>query len=364
MGNPWDVTTSNAVATASTAVSIPGATTTVPDTLVVNIIANATDIATPRTSDWINTNLTNLIEITDVNGTAGNGGGFGSAVGVKSISGNYGSTSAILSTSSVQAQISLALLSVNTPTPTPGLAPQLIQEIETGWNSNTSPKTTTSFNVQAGDVLVAYSANENSNGTAVLGISGGALTWALQQRVLSSNYSEAAVWTATVDADKAMTASFTNNTGGFFGGNVLVFRNSIGVGSSVKANVSSGVPSVGITTTQDNSAVVVFNSDWNAVDGSSRVWRTNAGAFTEQTYFRDSARYTVYGGYHANVGSIGTYSVGLSAPSGQKYSIAAVEVRGGTIVAKSDLPQLNIQVKRPSLLAILFYYLFLPLMHS
>jgi hypothetical protein len=60
-----------------------------------------------------------------------------------------------------------------------------------------------------------------------------------------------------------------------------------------------------------------------------RSWLTSGvGALTEQTYDFESGRYTVYGGYHPDVGSAGFKTVGLSAPSGQKWATAAVEVTG------------------------------------
>ena len=106
--------------------------------------------------------------------------------------------------------------------------------------------------------------------------------------------------------------------GAFFGGTVLTFRGASGIGASAKANVDLlTAASLNITTTQANIAIVVVNGDRRAVDGTSRAWLTGAGAFTEQTYFHDAGQYTVYGGYHADAGPIGTYTVGLSAPTRQ-----------------------------------------------
>jgi hypothetical protein len=100
--------------------------------------------------------------------------------------------------------------------------------------------------------------------------------------------------------------------------------------------LSSGAPSLSITTTQDNSAIVVANGDWNATDGASRTWRTAGSSATENTYFRDSTRYTAYGAYHADAGTAGGKTVGLSAPGGQKYSIIAVEVKGTAAAAATS----------------------------
>jgi len=109
-GNPWDSTPAGDVAaTAATAVSIPGATTTVANTLVVAIVANATDTTTAQTSGWTNADLSSLIEQADGNTSTGNGGGFGVATGVKAAAGAYSATTATLATSSVQGRMSIAL---------------------------------------------------------------------------------------------------------------------------------------------------------------------------------------------------------------------------------------------------------------
>jgi hypothetical protein len=212
--------------------------------------------------------------------------------------------------------------------------PTFVQEAETVWNT-TTPKSTASFSVLAGDVLIAWGMIENHFPS--LSIAGGSLTWTQQQLVDVVDYCLTSIWTAIVDSDKSMTVTFTRSGGAgseLFGGNVLTFRDSDGIGASNKTNVSSGAPSLSLTTTQANSAIVVANGDWNAGDGSSRTWRTansitpTSGNGLERTYFRDAARCTVYGAYYSDAGTSGAKTIGLSAPSGQKYAIAAVEVLG------------------------------------
>ena len=86
-GNPWNVTAGDVASSASTSVSIPGATTTVANALVVAIVANGTDTTTAQTSSWANGNLTN----------------------VKATAGVIGTTTATLATSSVQGRMCIAL---------------------------------------------------------------------------------------------------------------------------------------------------------------------------------------------------------------------------------------------------------------
>jgi len=108
-GDPWNVTSGDVAASASTSVSIPGDTTTLDNCLVVLAVSNATDTATAQTSGYTNTDLVNLTERTDRNSTQGNGGGFAVITGEKAAAGAYGTTTATLATSSVQGRMSIAL---------------------------------------------------------------------------------------------------------------------------------------------------------------------------------------------------------------------------------------------------------------
>lgn len=208
-----------------------------------------------------------------------------------------------------------------------GGPPSLVLEAEIGWENATN-RTTGSFDVKAGDVLIAYVVTAHDYGAP--GISGGSLTWTQRADSESSDYTDIRVWSAVANSDKTMSVTFTNSVGAIqFGGAVLVFRNSSGVGAApTPARSSSGPPSLNITTTQANSAIVVISGDWTASSGSSRAWRTNAGPIMETTYFYSPGGYTAYAGVHLNAGPAGPYAVGLTTPNTQKFAIAAIEVKG------------------------------------
>jgi hypothetical protein len=205
-------------------------------------------------------------------------------------------------------------------------APAFVLEAETVFNTAITPKTTAAFNVLQGDVLVAYSITDFNGTTVAISNSGVALAWTLQQSVVITNFCWVGLWTHVVTQSRAsVTVSFTATGGGFFGGNVLLIRGSAGVGASSKTN-GTGAPSLNLTTTRTDSLIVVANGDFDAL-ATARTWLTGAGALTEVTY-NSNANMTAYGGYHASAGPIGTYAVGLSAPTPQSYSIVAVEVFG------------------------------------
>jgi hypothetical protein len=110
-GDPWNITAGGVEAVSDTSGSIPGATTTVADTLVVTAIATSLPDAssTAKFSGWTNANLTSLTERTDNSVTAGNGGGLGIATGVKATAGAYGNTAVTLVNAAYKGMMSIAI---------------------------------------------------------------------------------------------------------------------------------------------------------------------------------------------------------------------------------------------------------------
>jgi len=110
-GNPWDVTAGATESTVDTSGAIPGAATTVANTLVVAAIATSLpdSVSTTNFSAWANGDLTSVTEQTDNTGTSGNGGGLGVATGVKATAGTYGSTAVTCATATTKAMLSLAI---------------------------------------------------------------------------------------------------------------------------------------------------------------------------------------------------------------------------------------------------------------
>src|SRR2546422_5734681 len=107
---PWDMTAGDVTASTTTAVSIPGATTTVQDTLVVAIVSNGSDLSAAQVpGSFTNSDLSSVTKRQDNNTTASGGGGFTVATGSKALAGAYGPTSATLGFSSLQGRMSIAL---------------------------------------------------------------------------------------------------------------------------------------------------------------------------------------------------------------------------------------------------------------
>lgn len=203
-----------------------------------------------------------------------------------------------------------------------------------GYDSPTSPKTTPTFDVVNGDLLVVTASCDDGSGSAQLGTpsaSGGSVTWTLQQNVLVGTYSETAVWTGAVGATATgITVSLTSAAYNY-NFDLTVWRDHGGVGNSAKDNLNLGVglyPSLAITCSA-NSALVTAIGDWDASDGATRTWATVTGrAITEDNYQFVAGKHTIYAGYAPDTGAAGSKTVGLVAPSPdrQKASIVAVEI--------------------------------------
>lgn len=100
-GSPINVVNTGVDNATGTAFSIPGATTTVADCLVIAALSTGTDVAsTTKVSGWTNASLAapSITEQVDNWTTNGNGGGIGAAAGGKAAAGAYNATTGTLAT--------------------------------------------------------------------------------------------------------------------------------------------------------------------------------------------------------------------------------------------------------------------------
>lgn len=213
-------------------------------------------------------------------------------------------------------------------------APTFVAEYETASWTTTSASKTASPTTGAGDVFVVAGAvadNDNTINTPT----GNSHTYTLRQAsTTAGDQTYVALWTTTATAGSwTLTCTRAGGSANQWGFTSLRFSGSGGVGNSAVTN-GSGAPSLNITTTQANSSIVVIVSDWVPVNGSSRTWRTvngitpTAGNGFERVYVFSSGQYTTYVAYYPDAGAAGVKTVGLTAPTGQTYSIAAVEILG------------------------------------
>lgn len=223
-------------------------------------------------------------------------------------------------------------------------APTVPTNASSVWNTVTSPKTAT-VSANAGDILWAGGAVADSGTTLNTPTNDGtALTWTASPNSPAAGASNTYVagWTATADTTRTIVVSLTRNApSADFGLAVIVFRSSDGPGAGAKTEGDTTANfTVGLTTTQANSAIPMISADWAPATGS-RTYLVGAGAFTElvgNAAGDVAGQYAVRVGYHADAGAVGAYTIGTSAPTGQDVSLIVTEIKGtaggggGTVV--------------------------------
>lgn len=217
-------------------------------------------------------------------------------------------------------------------------APTFVSQNATDFKS-ALPKTVMNVvAITSGQVIVAVGAKEKIDGALSI-TEDGSSSFNELQFIDLTDYCEVRAWYYTASASETITVTGYVDFYTMFGINALLFSNTNGVGASAKANNSSGSPSVSITTTQNNSAIVVIVGDRNAVSGTQTFTSNGgAGSATSLTGFPgNAANYGVAIAYYPDAGAAGAKTVGMSAPTGQKWAIIAVEVKG-TAGATGSLP--------------------------
>jgi hypothetical protein len=184
--------------------------------------------------------------------------------------------------------------------------------------------------VPAGALLV-LSTTSGSNLSNCSVSSSPSLTWTKRADASASSSGDAEIYTAVFSAGG--TISVTSNWGNQQQASVcyVIINQESTLGGASNTGVSQQFPSVSITTTRSNSILICVTSDWNAVNGSSRVYRNSP---TERLYFTASGIFTGY--HYSQSASIATtYTIGLTAPSMQASSVngggtAVLEIRGSS----------------------------------
>ena len=226
------------------------------------------------------------------------------------------------------------------PAVTPPTRVQAIQPA-VGFGSTASPKSTPTFDVVEGDLLILQAFSENVTDTIGTPTWDGSGTWTLQQSIVITDYCTAYLYTCDVTATATGRTITVARTAGsqMWSFYASQWRDHGGLGATAKASSASGAPALTMPLAA-GSAVVCGNSDWAAADGTTRTWRTVNGApMTEVVYFRSGFNYTMYTGYSVDeIGLLGTpQTLGLTTPAGQKFSIMAAEIRG-TVVSEPTTP--------------------------
>jgi len=191
--------------------------------------------------------------------------------------------------------------------------------------------------VPAGALLVVACQSEADNGSAAV-TSSPSLTWSKRVDAQATHSGNAEIWTAVYSAGGSITitSDFGNDQHSSVCYVITGQESTLGGASAVVTAQST--PSLGITTTRANSIIIGATSDWNAINGSSRIY---TGSPTETAYTFVSTKFTTYN-YYKSAGASGTaYTFGLSAPTGQSSGTVLYEVRGPSDSQAPSAPTLS-----------------------
>lgn len=219
-------------------------------------------------------------------------------------------------------------------------APSVDYAGATVYNSATTPKALAVTDINAGDVVVAIIGMENDGSDSSMTDDGGLAPFTVLYNPGGGGLAGHAkafgkVATGSIATDNL---SFSGAGGLFFGASALRASGTDGIGASTGKSVTvNEAGTVSLTTTQDNSAILVSVVDWNSLDGATRTWATvngttpTAGNGFEIAYFRNTSNYAVYSAFYPDAGTAGAKTVGVTTPGAtMRPAVAAIEVLGST----------------------------------
>lgn len=218
--------------------------------------------------------------------------------------------------------------------------PTPIQRVASVFNTTTSPKTATLTAVSAGDVIVIKAVNANATAAPQFGTPTGltgspTVTSRVSIGTTNSNC-RVAIWTvvATSSQANAVISVAQTGTAADYGIEVVQYPSTCAVGANVWSaqTTATGTPSASASTTVAHSVIEYASTDWAALTGSPTYLTATAGTFTQTVAATVSGQYTYYLGRYADSGTVGSKTIGMSAPTGQTWTLGGVEIvdSGGT----------------------------------
>ena len=203
--------------------------------------------------------------------------------------------------------------------------PVTIQSANT--KTGTAATVHTLTGVPAGALLVLATTSDAFPADCIVS-SSPTLTWTKRSDAGAANSDNAEIWTSVYVAGGPITV--TSNWGDHSQTSIcyVVLNAEPVLAGAFATAVSQTAPSVAITTSRENSIIFGCTADWRTVNGATRTLRDGA---TERLYYRDG-NYTTYH-YTKAATTVGTYTEGVSAPTGQQASTALLEIRSAGVLS-------------------------------
>ena len=193
-------------------------------------------------------------------------------------------------------------------------------------NTSTTSVCTNTVTAPANCLLVVSTTQTNAITVAPNGAitSVPSLTWTKQVKAGLASTGNAEIWTAPFAAGGSITTTATWASGTGQSSSVLyvlVNQNASPIGNFNSSSSVTSSPSVSITTTGANSILICNDCDWNV----------NVGTRTYLDGATEALNYNATGGenYHFyNIKpTIGSYTEGMSSPTGQNYGCCVLEIK-------------------------------------
>lgn len=204
----------------------------------------------------------------------------------------------------------------------------------------------------ANDLIVAFIASDGPNqagGQTFSSVAGAGLTWKLAERS-NSQPGTAEVWEAVAPSPLTnVTVSATRSSGAYAGSIdvvALAGADTSGAGGVGSGSASSGAPSVTVNTTAAGSWVWGVGNDWS--NATARTTGTGQTQFDQFLATGAGDTYWVQSQSQPGNSAGGTATLNDTAPTGDRYDFAGVEIRPAVVdtqapTAPSNLAATNVQ---------------------
>ncbi|WP_426518513.1 Ig-like domain-containing protein [Diaminobutyricibacter sp. McL0618] len=200
-----------------------------------------------------------------------------------------------------------------------------------------------------GEVFVAFVGSDGpaSAGAQTATVSGGGLSWRRVSRA-DAQFGDSEIWTATSSGSPAgvVVTSTPSQTGFDQQLSVLTFAGASGVGASANASAGSGAPNVSVVASKAGSLVYGVGNDWDTATP-----RTPGVGQTLVAQWADTATGDTFWaqGLTSASSTIGkSVSIGDTAPTTDRWNLAAIEVVPGSVPATPDTTPPTVSITNPA----------------
>lgn len=205
---------------------------------------------------------------------------------------------------------------------------------------DTSSLVTSSFTPGVGDVIVVKVCSADQSLVGGTPTASG-LTFTLRASSAVTNNVWAGLWTAVVASSSAITiTSPWSGTAAFHSAITERWTGAqlAGTPATNATKTGTGAPSTTLTTVAANSVVSWVNGDWAANAPGTPAYRSSATQ--EALDDKSTADYVAYYATQA-AAAAGSQTLGLTAPTGQTWTLIGVEVQAATTAPAVAPPQIS-----------------------